>query len=161
LFGLPPETSDRVVAGINRYAEELPIVFGSAIAGTAGAPTLEWEAPLLEIAREGLLMAGRREFEATIEELGVRIDDLGGLAGIPIDPDYAVVRAEAESAARRVIEDAAGDLAESLIEGLLGPLAEPAPAADEPSTPITDLLDRLLRPTQDPPDRDDRETEGE
>ena len=66
LFGLPAETSNRIIAGINRYAEDLPIVFGSAIGGPADVAVLEWEAPLLEVAREGLLMAGQREFVSTI-----------------------------------------------------------------------------------------------
>ena len=157
LFGLPTETSARVIDGINRYAEELPIVFGSAVSGSAVDPSLEWEAPLLEIAREGLLMLGQRELESTIADLGARIDGLGGLPELPIDPDYAVVQSEVEGAARRIIEDAAGDL----IDDVLGPLVRPGSETDEePATsPISDLLERLLHPEGIPPDGDDSETE--
>ncbi|MEE8592671.1 MAG: TIGR03546 family protein, partial [Candidatus Bipolaricaulota bacterium] len=56
LFGLPVGTATRVIEGINRYAAEIPIVFGAAIEGSSDAPALAWEAPLLEIAREGLMM---------------------------------------------------------------------------------------------------------
>jgi uncharacterized protein (TIGR03546 family) len=154
LFGLPAETSARVIDGINRYAEELPIVFGSTVSGSADAATLEWEAPLLGIAREGLLMFGRRELESTIADLGVHIDGLGGLADIPIDAEYAEVQAQVEVAARGLIEEAAGDL----VDDLLGPLA---PTEDErPELPIVDLLERLLSPG-DPTNGDDPETEQE
>ncbi|MCK5585891.1 DUF748 domain-containing protein, partial [Candidatus Bipolaricaulota bacterium] len=84
LFGLPAGTAARVIEGINRYAGEVPIVFGAAIEGSSDAPALAWEAPLLEIAREGLMMAGKRELNRTIEELGHRIDGLGGVEGIPL-----------------------------------------------------------------------------
>jgi len=53
LFGLPVETSDRVIAGISRNAGDLPIVFGLLIGGPDDSPVIEWEAPLLEVAREG------------------------------------------------------------------------------------------------------------
>jgi len=150
LFGLPSETSDRVVAGINRYAEELPLVFGSRIGGTTDVPTLEWEAPLLEVAREGLLMIGRRELESTIEQLGLRIEDLGGLEGIPISPEYGDLQAAATSAASRIIEETAG----GLIEGLLGPSEDDA----DPIDLLPGLLEKFLHPEGDATDGDDTET---
>ena len=158
LFGLPAETSARVIEGINRYGEGLPIVFGSAMSGSSEAPILEWEAPLLEIAREGLLMLGRREFESTIADLGLRIDALGGLSGIPIDAEYAGVQARAEDAAQAIIEEAAG----GLIDDLLAPPGTPDSEGDEgPVPPIGDLLERLLRLEDPPSSGDDSETEQE
>jgi uncharacterized protein (TIGR03546 family) len=158
LFGLPAETADRVVAGINRYGEELPIVFGSRIGGSADGPKLEWEVALLDIAREGLLIAGRREFKPTIERLGLRIDELGGANGIPLAPGYAALRAETTNAARRIIETTASDLLEDLL--LPSTRLESAPS-DEPAHLLPDLLERLFRSQQDAPDGDGGETEPE
>ena len=160
LFGLPVETSAEAVSGINRYAEELPIVFGSRIGGSADAPTLEWEAPLLEVTREGLLMIGRRELESTIEELGLRIEGLGGLEDVQISPDYAELQAATESAASRIIEEATGDL----LEEFLAPTkdSESARSSDlvDPSDLLPGLLEKLLRPEHDAEDGDDSETEA-
>jgi len=160
VFGLPAKAAADVVAGINRYAEELPIVFGSRIDGPSDAPEIQWEAPLLEVAREGLLMAGPREFESTIERLGVRIESLGGLDGIPIAPDYELLQAEATNAAARIIEDAAGDL----LDGLLPSLRDVEPAASgviDPADRLPDLLEQLFRSQEDTAGGDDRETESD
>ena len=151
LFGLPGETSDSVIAGINRYAEELPIVFGSRIGGTADVPTLGWEPSLLEVAREGLLMIGRRELESTIEQLGLRIQDLGGLEGIPISTDYEDLQAATTSAASQIIQEATG----SLIEGALAPPEDDS----DPIDLLPGLLEKLMRPEGDATDGDDSETE--
>ncbi len=160
LFGLPVETSDRVVAGINRYAEDLPIVFGSVIGGPADSPVLGWEAPLLEVAREGLLMSGRREFASTIEQLGLRIDGLGGLEGIPIAPGYDALQVETADAARRIIEGAAGDLLQDLLVPLPGVESAPSDGSGtEPSDLLHDLLERLFRTQREAADGDDGETE--
>jgi hypothetical protein len=43
LCGLRVETSDRVSAGIGRYVEHMPIVFGSAIGGPDHSPTISFE----------------------------------------------------------------------------------------------------------------------
>ncbi len=114
LFGLPEVTSERVIEGINRYAQEVPIVFAAGIEGTQQAPTIAWEGPLLEIAREGLMMAGRRELNRTILELGNRIEGLGELSTIPVDPDFQLLQDVAQSAARDVIEQAGGELLQGL-----------------------------------------------
>ena len=160
LFGLPAETSEEAVSGINRYAEELPIVFGSRIGGSADAPTLEWEAPLLEVAREGLLMIGKRELESTIEELGLRIEGLGGLEGVPISPNYEELQATTKGAASRIIEEATGEL----IEDFLVPAedTESARSSDvvDPTDLLPGLLEKLLRPEHDTEDGDDSETEA-
>lgn len=158
LFGLPVETSDRVIADINRYTEDLPIVFGSVIGGPDDSPVIEWDAPLLEVAREGLLMAGRRRFVPTIEQLGLRIDDLGALEGIPIAPGYETLRVKTATAARRIIEDAADDL----LEDLLLPTTElESTPSNESADLFPNLLERLFRLRQGTSDGDDTETEPE
>ena len=148
---MPKDTSDRVIEGINRYAEEIPIVFGSAIGGPADAPELDWEAPWLEVAREGLLMTGRGELESTIAQLGLKIDELGGPAGVPVAAEYAAVHEQAGRVARAIIEDAGGEL----LDDLLLPPAEPE------AVPVSDLLERLFRSTREGGDGDDPETEEE
>jgi len=152
LFGLPFETSVRVVEGINRYAEDVPIVFGALIGGPSDAPELQWEAPLLQVAREGLMMAGRRELDRIIEELGGRVDRLGGVGGIPLDPAFEQIQQQTEAAARAVIEDAAGRLFQDLplIQELTGsPDDERAEGSDEGglSDLLPGLLENLLNPT--------------
>ena len=141
LFGLPAGTSTQVIEGINRYADEVPIVFGAVIEGSSDAPVLVWEAQLLEIAREGLMMAGKRELNRTIEELGIRIDGLGGVEGIAIDPSFQAVQQQAESAARSLIEETAGGLLQNL--PVLGDLAGDA-TEDESSSEDESGLEGLL-----------------
>jgi len=159
LFGLPRDASDRVISGINRYAEEIPIVFGSTIVGRSdGTPMLEWEAPLLEVAREGLLMAGRREFESTVVQLGLRIDELGGPTGAPIAPDYIAVQREAERVARAIIDEAGG----GPIDELPFPATETEPTSPgAPTAPLSDLLEQLFQSPRKPVGGDGPETEEE
>ncbi|MBE0634921.1 TIGR03546 family protein [Candidatus Bipolaricaulota bacterium] len=152
LFGLPYETSEHVVEGINRYAADVPIVFGALIGGTSDAPELQWEAPLLQIAREGLMMAGRRELDRVIEELGGRVDRLGGIGGIPLDPSFEQIQQQTEAAAREVIEDAAGRLFQDfpLVQDLTGsPDVGDTEGSDEAglSDLLPDLLENLLNPS--------------
>ena len=162
LFGLPVEISDRVIAGINRYADDLPIVFGSVIGGPADAPALEWEAPWLATAREGLLMTGQRGFASTIDQLGLRIDNLGGLDGIPIAPDYKALRDETANTARTIIESEAQDLLRDLLVPFPGVAPTPSHEANAESTDfLPDLLEKLLRSQQEAVDGDDSETEPE
>jgi len=125
LFGLSPELTMRTLDGINRYAQELPIVIGFPIDGPAGAPVLHWKGPLLDVAREGLLMAGRREWQGAIDQLGVEIEGLGGIEDMPLDPDYQVVRDHAEETARAMlsgtaeqVEPNAAQAIQSLLEQL-------------------------------------------
>ncbi|MFC2079415.1 TIGR03546 family protein [Candidatus Bipolaricaulota bacterium] len=158
LFGLPAGTSARVIEGINRYADEVPVVFGSTIEGSAADPKLAWEAQLLEIAREGLMMAGKRELNRTIEELGLRIDTLGGFDAGSLDPSFQLVQRQAESAAHAVIENAAGGLLESLpvVGDWVGDAAENgSDDADEPG--LSDLLRNLLDPSPANEDTDSGE----
>jgi len=146
LFGLSTATSDRIVLGLNRYARELPVVVGFGVGGEAEAPTLEWEAALLDIARDGLLMLGRRQLESTIEDLGFRIDRLGGVATIPLDPDYKAVRAQADEVTREFLRVSADDALGSLIEGLTDGETRDAesPLPEARQTGIGELLERLL-----------------
>ena len=139
LFGLPAATSERVIEGINRYADEVPIVFGALIEGSADAPAIAWEAPLLEIAREGLMMAGKRELNRTILELGDRIEGLGGLEEIPLDPSFQSVQQVTESAAHNLIESVGGGLLQDL--PALGDATEDE--TDSDSDNAKDLLDLL------------------
>ena len=151
LFGLPAETSAQVIEGINRYAAEIPIVFGAAIEGSSDAPALAWEAPLLEVAREGLMMAGKRELNRIIEDLGFRIDALGGAEGVTLDPSFESVRHQTESAARSIIEQAAGGLLQNL--PVIGDLTRDATedaSDDDGESGLLDLLPGLLETLLDP-----------
>jgi len=162
VFGLPAETSRRVIEGINRYAAEIPIVFGAAIQGSSTAPELAWEAQLLEIAREGLMMTGRRELNRTIEELGIRIDGLGGIEGIPLDPNFQSVQQQAESAARSIIEAAAGGLLQDLpvIGDLTRDTTEDS-SGDEDESGLLDLLPGLLETLLDSTPASEETDDGE
>jgi len=107
-------------------------------------------------------MAGRRKFTPTIEQLGLRIDNLGGLGGIPVAPGYEALRAETVTAARRIIEDAADDLLRDVFVPLPG--VEPTPSGEpnaESTDLFSDLLERLFRFQQRTSDGDDTETEPE
>ena len=146
LFGLPIETSNRVLEGINRYAADVPIVFGALIGGSSDSPYLQWEAPLLQIAKEGLMMTGRRELDRVIEELGGRVDRLGGIDQIPLDPSFEMLQEQAEAAARTVIEEAAGRLFQDLpvLTELMGePEDEGADGTDDAG--LSDLLPGYLQ----------------
>lgn len=140
LFGLSPELSAAAVEGLNRYAADLPIVLGFAVDGPAAAPRLRGERPLLEIARQGLIMAGRRELAGAIEELGARIDLLGPGGEIPLSGDYAELKKQVEEAAARLIQGAAGravpsELSETLKRLLQGILQPQQPEEEEQETP--------------------------
>jgi len=157
LFGLPSETSARVLDGINRYGSEVPIVFGSAIGGSSSSPALEWEAPLLQIAQEGLLMMGERHLEATIERLGLRVDALGGVDESLLDPDFAVLRDQAEQAAWQLIEETGSGILGQL--GLELPLLAPQTPSANPIEELPSLLRDLLRPRSEAKDGDETGSE--
>ncbi len=150
LFGLPAETSARVIEGLNRYAQEAPIVFGTAVEGSAEAPRLAWEAPLLEIAQQGLILAGRRELQETIESLGLRIEDLGDGREVALDPAFTDVRIEAETAVRASLESAAEGWFQDLFDdsGDAGradtPSDEETPDEGAASAGFFELLENLL-----------------
>ena len=145
LFGLPAETSPRVLQGINLYAGSVPVVFATSIGGSSESPKIEWEAPLLEIAREGLLMTGERRFASTIDDLGLRIDTLGGADQTLLDPDFAALQTQAEEAAWDLIGAAGSGLLDQ--PGIQDVLPSQTPSADS----IEDLLPTLLRDLLAPP----------
>ena len=150
LFGLPVEASDRVVQGPNRHAEELPILIGFAIGGTAETPALEWEASLLEVARDGLLMLGQRQLESTIADLGLRIDALGGTSAI-LSPDVERLQDKTLRAAVDVIGEPGGRLLfeeETLLPEVLPSDDGTAtrPIQTEPKTLFDLLVDQVLQP---------------
>ena len=132
LFGLSPELSPAAVEGLNRYAAELPIVIGFSVEGRAGFPQLGWERPLLEIARQGLIMTGQREFSAAVEGLGHKLDLLGPGEEVTSPEDFARLKGQVEEAAARLIQGAAGEVVppelpqtlEGLLRGLLPPEEE-------------------------------------
>jgi len=141
LFGLSEAMSERVVDGINGYAAEVPVVFGAMVEGASDEPSIAWEAPLLEIARQGLMMAGKRELNRTIIELGDRIDGLGGVSSVPINSRFQPLQQATESAARELIERAGGGLLQNL------PVSDDAtdkPANGMQTDALVDQLPRLL-----------------
>jgi len=138
LFGLPDETSNGVIEGINRYAAEGPIVIGFPIGGTQRQPTFEWEAPLLEIAQQGLLMVGEREAERIAEELGLRIDALGGLPTAALAADHETVQLAAQDAAADVLSEALSSA------GVRGENAETQTNSSTAEDVVRSLIDQLL-----------------
>jgi len=143
LFGLSVSASDQVIEGINRYAREAPIVFAADIDGTGKSPTLEWEAAVLEIAREGLLMLGRRELDGLIGQLGARVDDLGVDASA-IDPRFAAIQQHAQTVARDAIDETASGVLGEIASSLLG-TDEPTQTESGTNPAVPTLLDRLFR----------------
>jgi len=131
LFGLTPELSRRSVEGLNRYAESLPVVIGFLVDGNSSSSQIHWERPLLETARQGLLMEGRRELQEAIDQLGFRIDVLETADEYSLSNGYAQLQERAEEAAR------------TLIEGGVEELAPP-----ELSDPLKTLLEQLFRSQQ-------------
>ena len=147
LFGLPPATSEQILEGLNRYAAELPIVIGFPIGGTTAAPTWEWEAALLDVARDGLMMLGERRLESIVEELGFRIDALGGVT-TSIEPDYAALRAETDKVADEIL----GSSADGVFERLLGSPSDEQTPSDRSDTSVPgigEILKRLLQGDND------------
>jgi len=133
LFGLSPELAQSAIEGINRYAQDLPIVIGSAIDGSADAPQVHWEEPLLKIAREGLLLEGRRELQGAIDQLGSQIEILGPGSDVKLPPGYEELQRQAEDyVQQRLVGDDAQPLpdATDLMKGILDQLFPPAEAED-------------------------------
>jgi hypothetical protein len=119
LFGLSADLSARVIEGVNRYARDLPVVIGFAIDGEVTSPQVHWEEPLLKIAREGLLMEGRRELQGVIDRLGLRIDALDPAGEAPLQSGYEEIRRQAEERATKLIR---GGFEEIVPPDLVDPL---------------------------------------
>jgi len=130
LFGLSPELAQSTIEGINRYAQDLPIVIGAAVDGSADAPQVHWEEPLLKIAREGLLLEGRRELQGAIDQLGSQIDILGPGSEVKLPPGYEELQRQAEDYVQ---------------QHLVGDDAQPAPDATDL---MKGILDQLFPPTK-------------
>ena len=125
LFGLSPELAQSAIEGINRYAQDLPIVIGAAIDGGADSPVVHWEEPLLEIAREGLLLEGRRELQGAIDQLGSQIEILGPRSDVKLPAGYEDLQRQAEDyVQQRLVGDDAQPVpdATDLMKGILDQL---------------------------------------
>ncbi len=105
MFGLSSDLAQRAMDGINRYAQDLPIVVGCAIDGTSEAPQIHYEKPLLEIARQGLLMEGRRELQGAIDQIAAQIGSLGPGAEVDLPEGYAGLRREADNYVHGILGD--------------------------------------------------------
>jgi len=129
LFGLSPQLTQSAIEGINRYARDLPIVIGAAIDGSVDAPQVHWQEPLLKIARDGLLLEGRRELQGVIDELGSQIDILGPGSDVNLSPGYQELQQQAE---KRVQQLLGGDRtqpspdAADVVKGILEQFFPPA-----------------------------------
>jgi len=143
LFGLPSATSTQIIQGINRYAAEVPLVFAAGIGGSSDAPQIDWEAPLLQIAQEGLLMFGERGLTSTIESLGLRIDALGGIDQSMLDPEFEGLQSAAKDVARGIMEEAGSNLLDQL--GLSA--TDSQTASSSPLDALPQLLRNLLGPS--------------
>ncbi len=136
LFGLSQELTQRSIEGINRYSQDLPIVIGVGIDGSADAPQVHWQEPLLEIARQGLMLEGKRELQGAIDQLGAKIGTSAPGPDVTLTPGYQQLQEQAEDYVRKAI---AGDaIASDAIAG-----------DDEQSTPETtelfkSILDKLF-----------------
>ena len=106
LFGLSPEISAGTIEGINRYAAELPIVFAFAVDGEASSPQLHWEKPLLQIAREGLIMEGNRAASSLVEE---RLNALAPGKEVPLAGDFEKLASEVKERAEAIIRGGTGE----------------------------------------------------
>ncbi len=96
LFGLSQELTESSIEGINRYAQDLPVVIGVAIDGSADAPEVHWQEPLLEIARQGLILEGRRELQEAIDKLSAQIGAVGPGPEVELPPHYQQLQEQAE-----------------------------------------------------------------
>ncbi len=140
LFGLPSDTSRHVMEGINTYAAHVPVIFGVEVDGPSQAPHWGWEAPLLEVARQGLAMLGRRELDRTIETLGQRVADLGGIDPSLLDSDLAAIQRSVDETAQALIMDAARGLLDDAL-----PITPPSvEGVDDAADLLPGLLERLL-----------------
>ena len=132
LFGLSPELTRRTIEGINRYAQEMPIVIGAAIDGSASALHVHWEKPLLKVAREGLLLEGRRELQGAIAQLGSQIDVLGPESEVKLPQAYQELQQQAEDYVQHLLGGGSAQEvpdATDLMKGILDQLFPPAKKA--------------------------------
>ncbi len=105
LFGLSPQLTQSAVDGINRYAQDLPIVVGCAIDGSKATPQIHYETQLLEIARQGLLMEGRRELQGAVDQISAQIGTFAAGAEVHLPADYAGLRQQADNYVQGLVSD--------------------------------------------------------
>ena len=128
LFGLSPQLAKSTIEGINRYAQDLPIVVGAAIDGSARSPRVHWEEPLLKIAREGLLLEGKRELQGAIDQLGAQIGALGPGNDVKLPRAYEQLQQQAEDYVQQLLTgDGQGSVpdATDLMKGIFDQLLSP------------------------------------
>jgi uncharacterized protein (TIGR03546 family) len=90
LFGLGGAASQSVLDGINYYAQRCPIVMDFPLSGRWEAPHFEVEGPLLEIARQGLIWAGRSALlSGPLSEIAAKLKELQASSGLPVMPPGA------------------------------------------------------------------------
>jgi hypothetical protein len=105
LFGLSQELTKNSIEGINRYAQDLPIVMGIAIDGSADALQVHWQEPLLEIARQGLMLEGKRELQGAIDKLSVQIGTFVPGPEVELPPSYKQLQEQAEDYLEQALVD--------------------------------------------------------
>jgi uncharacterized protein (TIGR03546 family) len=90
LFGLDTTTSTAIVEGLNSYAERCPILIEFPISGTWDAPTFEPQGPLLEIAKQGLVWAGKASlFSDALAQIDEKLNEFQSLSSslLPLPPE--------------------------------------------------------------------------
>lgn len=103
LFGLDGTTSEFVVQGINRFADDTPILMTFHIGGTVEAPAFDWDAAFIEVAIRGLEKQANILLQPYIQLLKQHLSQLGADPFVPeLDPEEGV----------KTIQD--------LLEGLFG-----------------------------------------
>lgn len=79
LLGFDPQTSRKVLDGINAYAKECPLALGLAITGPADRPEFHWDEALLVIAKRGLLWLGTLPFAPILSQIDGKLAELAQL----------------------------------------------------------------------------------
>jgi uncharacterized protein (TIGR03546 family) len=79
LLGFDPQTSRRVLDGINAYAKECPLALGLTITGTSDRPEFHWDEALLVIAKRGLLRLGTLPFAPIFSQIDGKLAELARL----------------------------------------------------------------------------------
>ncbi len=82
LLGFDPQTSRRILEGINVYAQRCPIALAFTIEGTADQPQFHWDEALLKVAQRGLVMMGTLPFAPVFGQINAKIAELARLGGL-------------------------------------------------------------------------------
>ena len=82
LLGFDPQTSQRILEGINAYAQRCPIALALTIEGTADQPQFHWDEALLKVAQRGLVMMGTLPFAPVFGQINAKIAELARLGGL-------------------------------------------------------------------------------